>query len=114
MMYDEMLVRIEWSACYNPAWDNDAEAYLLGGVLPEGRNRRLGKLCDPACNFTAYLGVQHYDPLMWSRDGTPRTTFWVSFLIGKRTLALRSFATLDECRALLYQVYRQLICDSGL
>lgn len=108
---DSLADRIVWSGRYRADWDDAPEHYLLSGILPENRSRRLGMIAEPGCRFRAYIGVQHYDPLQWGRYGTARTTFWVSVLSGTRTVTMRSCTTMAECLEIVRHYYRTM-CKS--
>ena len=66
---------IHWSPIYQAEWDQAPEAYVDAGVVGVGRSRRLAKAEDASRAFTAYLGVQHWDPARWNLPGEARY-FW--------------------------------------
>ena len=99
---------IHWSPVYQPQWDEAPQAYVDAGVVGVGRSRRLAKAEDASRGFTAYLGVQHWDPARWNLPGEARAVFFVSTLRNHRTLALRTFPTLPAALTALYDAWRAL------
>ncbi len=97
-----------WGRAYNPAWDEDPDAYLAAGVVGWGRSRRLAKLAPPASPFRAYLGVQHVDPGQagWGSFAAPEARFFVSWFEGARCVALRTAPTMAATRDLLWQAWQ--------
>ncbi|HZC78812.1 MAG TPA: hypothetical protein VE258_13765, partial [Ktedonobacterales bacterium] len=104
-MRQEHVLTIVWSAAYRPTWDATPEAYVESGVVGWSRSRRLARAEDASIGFKAYVGVQHYDPSRWHVAGAPRAVFFVSFFQGGRTLALRTFPTIDVALAELRRVH---------
>lgn len=99
---------LRWSAHYRPEWDATPNAYAKHGVVAWERSRRLMRADDSALGMKAYLGVQHSDPSRWGLPGEARTRFFLSTLIGKRTLFLRTFDTAGEALALLRETHARL------
>lgn len=87
---------IHWSAAYCSAWDKTPEEYVAHGIIAWGRSRRLAKAEDASVAFTAYLGVQHYDPARWHVAGDPCAKYFLSLFVAHRTIALRTFPTLAD------------------
>jgi hypothetical protein len=104
----EHALAVVWSAAYRPAWDATPEAYVEGGVVGWSRSRRLARAEDASIGFKAYVGIQHYDPSRWHVAGAPRAVFFISFFQGGRTLALRTFPTMDDALAELRRVHSGL------
>jgi hypothetical protein len=90
---------IVWSPIYLPAWDETPQAYVDAGTMAPGRSRRLAKITHARHDFKAYLGVRHFEPARWNLPGEPTTTFFASFFIAGRTVALRTFPTLSDALA---------------
>jgi hypothetical protein len=109
----EHALTIVWSVIYRPAWDATPEAYVEGGVVGWSRSRRLARAEDACVGFKAYVGVQHDDPSRWHVAGAPRTVFFVSFFQGGRTLALRTFPTMDAALAELRRVHAALAAPTA-
>ena len=107
-MRQEHALTVVWSAAYRPAWDATPEAYVEDGVVGWSRSRRLARAEDASAGFKAYVGIQHYDPSRWHVAGAPRAVFFVSFFQGSRTLALRTFPTMDVALAELRRVHAGL------
>ena len=107
-MRQEHALAVVWSAAYRPAWDSMPEAYVEGGVVGWSRSRRLARAEDASIGFKAYVGIQHYDPSRWHVAGEPRAVFFVSYFQGGRTLALRTFPTMDVALAELRRVHAGL------
>lgn len=101
---------LRWSEVYRPAWDGTPAAYVEHGIVGWGRSRRLARAQDPARAFKAYLGVQHYDPARWHVAGEPRAAFFLSLFLAGRTIALRTFPTLDAALAELRAFHGRLGC----
>lgn len=100
---------LRWSRVYQPKWDETPQAYLDAGVVAWGRSRRLLRADDARLNFKAYLGLQHSDPARWGLPGEPRATFFLSALLGKRTLFLRTYATVGLALAALRETHDWLV-----
>jgi hypothetical protein len=102
---------IAWGPAYNPAWDQDPDAYFAAGLVGWARSRRLGLLHLPAAGFKAYLGVQHVDPgrAGWDRLGLAEAEarFFVSWFDGAHCLGLRTLPTLDSARDVLWTAWSQ-------
>ena len=103
-MSDTKTLVFTWSGIYHPAWDATPEAYLEAGLVAWGRSRRLARAATPAYAFTAYLGIHHNT---WGENDTTR--FFLSLLVGKRTIALRTFSTLPEALAELDAFHARLV-----
>ena len=99
---------IRWSPVYQPQWDETPQAYVDAGVVGAGRSRRLAKAEDTSRAFTAYLGVQHWDPARWNAPGEARAVFFLSTFLHHRTLALRTYPTLPAALAALHDAWRAL------
>lgn len=106
--HDPESLHIRWSPHYHPAWDTTPEEYVAGGIVAWGRSRRLAKAEDSAVAFTAYLGVQHYDPARWHVAAEPRAKFFVSLFVNRRTVALRTYPTLAEALDELHRFHAAL------
>ena len=78
------------------------------GVVGAGRSRRLAKAEDASRSFTAYLGVQHWDPARWKLPGEARAVFFLSTFRQHRTLALRTYPSLPAALAALHDAWRAL------
>ncbi len=100
---------VRWSAQYEPRWDSTPDAYAEAGIVSWGRSRRLMRADDTSVGMKAYLGVQHSDPSRWGLPGDARTRFFLSVLLGKRTLFLRTFDTADEALAVLSDTHDRLM-----
>lgn len=100
---------VRWSAHYEPRWDATPDAYAEAGIVPWGRSRRLMRADDTRLGMKAYLGVQHSDPSRWGLPGDARTRFFLSVLLGKRTLFLRTFDTASEAFAVLHETHDRLM-----
>ncbi len=85
-------LRLQWSSAYQPAWDDDAAAYVAAGLVGWGRSRRLLRADDPARHYKAYIGVHHSDPAQWGRSGEPAAKFFLSLFLRGRTVAFRTYA----------------------
>lgn len=92
---------IRWSPIYEPGWDETPEAYVEHGTVMWGRSRRLGKYGEDARGLKAYIGVQHFDPARWYTSGEPVARFFVSLFLHGRTVALRTYPTMDAALAAL-------------
>jgi hypothetical protein len=104
----EHALTVVWSAAYRPVWDATPEAYVEEGVVGWSRSRRLARAEDASIGFKAYVGIQHYDPSRWHVAGAPCAVFFVSFFQDGRTLALRTFPTMDVALAELRRVHAGL------
>ena len=104
---------LQWSPLYNRAWDTNPAAYLQAELVGWGRSKRLARASDPPRGFVAYLGVQHSDPSRWGRLGEPRTVFFLSLLVGGRTITLRTYATFAEAWDALTAFYQWLLTQPG-
>ncbi|HEX2350564.1 MAG TPA: hypothetical protein VHI51_19165 [Ktedonobacterales bacterium] len=93
---------LRWSPSYQPAWDATPDAYVAAGVVAPERTRRLLRADDARLEMKAYIGVRHSDPSRYGLPGEPRASFFLSVLLGKRTLFLHThptiLAALDELR----------------
>lgn len=99
---------IRWSPVYQPQWDETPQAYVDAGVVGAGRSRRLAKAEDASRSFTAYLGVQHWDPERWKLPGEAGAVFFLSTFRQHRTLALRTYPSLPAALAALHDAWRAL------
>ncbi len=99
------MVTVQWSSAHVAAWDGTPDRYVEAGVVKWGRSRRLGKYAHDALGLKAYVGIQHFDPGRWGVEGDARATFFLSIFVDRRTVALRTFATIDEALAAL-EVYQ--------
>jgi len=97
-----------WSPAHRPEWDEAAAAYVERGVVGWGRGRRLAKAEDRARAFKAYVGVQHFDPSRWHLEGEPSAVFFASAFSGRRTLALRTYATVGDAVAAVRDCHARL------
>ncbi len=104
---------VRWSAHYEPHWDATPDAYAEAGIVPWGRSRRLMRADDTRLGMKAYLGLQHSDPSRWGLPGDARTRFFLSVLLGKRTLFLRTFDTADEALTALRETHNRLTGQAG-
>ena len=100
---------LRWSRVYHPEWDETPEAYVASGVVAWARSRRLLRADDARLGLKAYLGVQHSDPTRWGLPGEPRATFFLSVLLGRRTLFLRTYPTVAASLAALYEIHGRLL-----
>ena len=99
---------LRWAAVYQSAWDETPQAYVDAGVVGVGRSRRLAKAEDASRAFTAYLGVQHWDPARWNLPGEARAAFFLSTFRNHRTLALRTYPTIPAALSALDDIWRSL------
>ena len=99
---------IRWSPIYQPQWDETPQAYVDAGVVGVGRSRRLAKAEDASRGFTAYLGVQHWDPARWNLPGEARAVFFLSTFRNHRTLALHTYPTIPAALSALDAIWRSL------
>ena len=99
---------LRWSPVYQPQWDETPQAYVDAGVVGAGRSRRLARAEDRQRGFKAYLGVQHWDPSRWNLPGEERAVFFLSLFHGNRTLALRTYPTIPDALAALYDAWHAL------
>lgn len=90
---------LHWAPWYQPQWDMTPDAYVEAGVVAPERSRRLLRADDTRLTLKAYLGVRHSDPARWGAPGEPRADFFLSALLGKRTLYLRTYATVSDALA---------------
>jgi hypothetical protein len=107
MEHSQRLI-FSWSAVYRPAWDATPAAYVEHGIVGWGRSRRLVKIEDPACTFTSFVGIQHFDPSRWHLDGAPVAKVFASFFVGGRTVGLHTYATMDEALAAVREFHSRL------
>ena len=107
------MLAIEWSAAYSAAWDATPERYVEEDIVGWGRSRRLGRYANDALNLKAYLGIQHYDPGRWGVDGAATSKFFLSIFVDRKTISLRTFATMGEALDALttYQTLRATMLD---
>lgn len=99
---------LRWSPIYQPAWDAAPEAYVEAGVVAWERTRRLLRADDTRLGLKAYLGVRHSDPARWGLPGEPSAVFFLSILLGKTTLFLRTYPTVSAALATLRATHAQL------
>jgi hypothetical protein len=90
------MLSVAWSPAYQPEWDEAPQSYVDEGVVGWGRSRRLGMYVEEELALKAYVGVQHYDPARWGVAGEARARFFVSLFVSGRTIALHTYATMDE------------------
>jgi hypothetical protein len=90
---------LRWASWYQPQWDTTPDAYVDAGVVAPERSRRLLRADDARLGLKAYLGVRHSDPARWGLPGDPRADFFLSALLGKRTLFLRTYPTVADALA---------------
>ncbi|MGH2487442.1 MAG: hypothetical protein ACRDHE_15665 [Ktedonobacterales bacterium] len=102
------VLSINWSSIYKSAWDETPHEYVEAGLVGWGRSRRLARVSDPSVAFTAYLGVQHFDPARWLLPGDPTAKYFLSLFVAGRTVAMRTFPTLAEALAALDAFYAAL------
>lgn len=100
---DDLTLR--WSREYQPIWDAAPMAYVEAGVVAWGRSRRLLRADATRLGMKAYLGVQHSDPSRWGLPGEPRAIFFLSVLLGKRTLFLHTYPTVPSALTALHEAY---------
>lgn len=105
----ETALRCEWSSIYRPEWDESAQEYIAAGLVAWRRARRLARLNDPTVRFTAYLGVQHFDPALWHLPGEPTTRFFASFLVVGQSAELRTFASMCDALAAVRAFHAHLV-----
>lgn len=99
---------MRWSPHYQPAWDVAPDAYVEAGVVAPERTRRLLRADDPSLGMRAYIGVRHSDPTRYGLPGEPRASFFLSVLLGKRTLFLRMHSTIPAALDELRHTHEQL------
>ncbi|MGH2503951.1 MAG: hypothetical protein ACRDID_15680 [Ktedonobacterales bacterium] len=99
---------LRWSLHYQPAWDATPDAYVEAGVVAPERTRRLLRADDPRLGMKAYIGVRHSDPSRYGLPGEPHASFFLSVLLGKRTLFLHSHATVQAALAELRRTHERL------
>ncbi len=99
---------LHWSSVYQPAWDTTPEAYVEAHVVAWERTRRLLRADDTRLGMKAYLGVRHSDPSRWGLPGEPHAVFFLSVLLGARTLFLRTYPTVPAALATLRATHAQL------
>ncbi|HEY7849579.1 MAG TPA: hypothetical protein VIC27_05905 [Ktedonobacterales bacterium] len=99
---------LHWSPVYQPAWDATPDAYVAAGVVAWERTRRLLRADDARIGLKAYIGVRHSDPARWGLAGEPRTTFFLSVLLGKTTIFLHTRPTIPDALAELRRTHAHL------
>jgi hypothetical protein len=99
---------LRWSPVYQPQWDATPEAYVAAGVVAWERTRRLLRADDARLGMKAYLGVRHSDPARWGLSGEPSAVYFLSVLLGKRTLYLRTYPTVPAALAALHETHAWL------
>lgn len=99
---------MRWSAVYTSAWDMTPDAYVDAGLVGWGRTRRLLRADDRRLGMKAYIGVRHSDPAQWGGQSEPHATYFLSVLLGKRTLFLRSCPTIPAALDLLRATHGRL------
>lgn len=99
---------LRWSPHYQPAWDATPDAYVEAGVVAPERTRRLLRADDPQLGMKAYIGVRHSDPSRYGLPGEPHASFFLSVLLGGRTLFLRTYATAPAALVELRRTHERL------
>jgi|GEM_PF-6500599 len=94
-------IPLEWSSHYRPEWDNFPYAYVEHEVVRSGRSRRLAKYRDRTHAFTAYIGVYHSASL--GGDEAAGAKFFLSLILGGRTLSLHTYPTMIQVHEALQQ-----------
>lgn len=107
---DGLLLR--WSPHYQPAWDATPDAYVEAGVVAPERTRRLLRADDPRLGMKAYIGVRHSDPSRYGLPGESLASFFLSVLLGKRTLFLRTYDAMPAALAELRRTHERL-CEAS-
>ncbi len=108
MTTDDTTLTMRWSPVYQPAWDDTPDAYVTAGIVAWERTRRLLRADDTDLGMKAYIGVRHSDPTRWGLPGEPRAVFFLSVLLGRRTLFLRTYPTMSETLTQLRAAHTQL------
>ena len=108
MSADDTTLTLRWSPVYQPDWDDAPDAYVAAGVVGWERTRRLLRADDARLGMKAYIGVRHSDPTRWGLPGEPGAVFFLSVLLGTRTLFLRTYPTLPEALSQLRAAHAQL------
>ncbi len=101
-------LRISWSAIYCPGWDARPEEYVTSGLVGWGRSRRLARIHDATSAFTAYLGIQHFDPARWNLPGAPVAKYFASLLVRGRTVDLHTYPTMNDALAAVRTFHERL------
>lgn len=99
---------LRWAPAYQPAWDAMPAAYVEAGVVAWERTRRLARADDARLGMKAYLGVRHSDPTRWGLPGEPQAVFFLSVLLGKTTLLLRTYPTIPAALETLRATHARL------
>jgi hypothetical protein len=99
---------LRWSPIYQSAWDATPQAYVEAGAVGWERTRRLLRADDTRLGMKAYIGVRHSDPSRWGLPGEPHAVFFLSVLLGARTLFLRTYPTVPAALATLRATHAQL------
>lgn len=108
MTADDTALCLRWSPIYLSAWDDTPDAYVAAGVVAWERTRRLLRADDARLGMKAYIGIRHSDPTRWGLAGEPRAVFFLSVLLGKRTLYLRTYPTMSEALTQLRVTHAEL------
>lgn len=104
---------VTWSAIYRPEWVASPEEYVQAGLVAWGRSRRLARADDVTVALKAYLGVQHFDPSMWSLPGEPIAKYFLSVIVAGRSIWLRTFPTVPDAWAALTEFHARLRPSEG-
>ncbi|HZC08206.1 MAG TPA: hypothetical protein VE338_21395 [Ktedonobacterales bacterium] len=107
-MSNDAALTMRWAPVYQQVWDDTPDAYVAAGVVGWERTRRLLRADDSRLGMKAYIGVRHSDPTRWGLPGEPRAVFFLSLLLGKQTLFLRSYPTIPEALAELHAAHARL------
>ncbi|HEU5344243.1 MAG TPA: hypothetical protein VFU60_07875 [Ktedonobacterales bacterium] len=104
---------MRWSPSYQPAWDAAPDAYVEAGVVAPERTRRLLRADDPRLGMKAYIGVRHSDPSRYGLPGEAHASFFLSVLLGKRTLYLHTHPTIPAALDELRRTHARLAAQGG-
>ena len=104
---------LRWSPHYQPAWDATPDAYVEAGVVAPERTRRLLRADDAALGMKAYVGVRHSNPARYGLPGEPHASFFLSVLLGKRTLFLHTHPTIPAALDELRRTHARLAARGG-
>jgi len=105
-------LQIAWAQVYRAEWDTAPDRYVAAGVVGWGRSRRLARIDDPASAFTAYLGIQHFDPTRWNLPGAPVAKYFASVFLHRRTVGLHTYATMNDALAAVRTFHERLGRDT--
>jgi hypothetical protein len=101
-------LHIAWAKVYRAEWDTTPACYVAAGIVGWGRSRRLAKIEDPACAFTSYVGIQHFDPARWNLPCAPVAKYFASLFVRGRTVGLRTYATMSDALAAVRTFHERL------